>query len=287
MNLRRFLLALCEKIGYYIKNSFVTKIRSARNDSLEAFKVFNERQLRIISLLQSQEKVSVSELTAEFGVSLVTVRQDLKKLEDQGVLKRTHGGAVAVDNGYDTSTRMWNNYEKKQRIVQRAAGLVSDGETIIIETGSTCSLLARELATKRGITIITNSVFLCNFVRACSSLDVVLLGGSFQHDAEANVGPLTKLGLAQFSVDKCFIGADAISEDKGVSTINLFRAEVARAMAKSAKKMIVLATSDKVGASAVASSFPLASVHTVITDKDLSREGRSLLDGAGVEVITV
>ena len=116
---------------------------------------------------------------------------------------------------------------------------------------------------------------------------MVLLGGSFQHDAEANVGPLTKLGLAQFSVDKCFIGADAISEDKGVSTINLFRAEVARAMAKSAKKMIVLATSDKVGASAVASSFPLASVHTVITDKDLSREGRSLLDGAGVEVITV
>ena len=287
MNLLRFLLALFGKIGYYIKNSFATKIRSARNDSLEAFKVFNERQLRIISLLQSQEKVSVSELTAEFGVSLVTVRQDLKKLEDQGVLTRTHGGAVAVDNGYDTSTRMWNNYEKKQRIVQRAAGLVSDGETIIIETGSTCSLLARELATKRGITIITNSVFLCNFVRACSSLDVVLLGGSFQHDAEANVGPLTKLGLAQFSVDKCFIGADAISEDKGVSTINLFRAEVARAMAKSAKKMIVLATSDKVGASAVASSFPLASVHTVITDKDLSREGRSLLDGAGVEVITV
>ena len=146
----RFLLALFGKIGYYIKNSFATKIRSARNDSLEAFKVFNERQLRIISLLQSQEKVSVSELTAEFGVSLVTVRQDLKKLEDQGVLKRTHGGAVAVDNGYDTSTRMWNNYEKKQRIVQRAAGLVSDGETIIIETGSTCSLLARVVGAAGG-----------------------------------------------------------------------------------------------------------------------------------------
>ena len=170
---------------------------------------------------------------------------------------------------------------------RRAASMVSDGETVIVETGSTCSLLARELASKRGVTVITNSVFLCNFVRRCPALDVVLLGGSFQHDAEANVGPLTKLGLAQFSVDKCFIGADAISEDKGVSTINLFRAEVARAMAKSAKKMIVLATSDKVGASAVASSFPLASVHTVITDKDLSREGRSLLDGAGVEVITV
>ena len=182
---------------------------------------------------------------------------------------------------------MWNNYEKKQRIVQRAAGLVSDGETIIIETGSTCSLLARELATKRGITIITNSVFLCNFVRACSSLDVVLLGGSFQHDAEANVGPLTKLGLSQFSVDKCFIGADAISAEKGVSTINLFRAEVARAMVKSARKMIVLATSDKVGANAVASSFPLTAIHTVITDKDLSREGQTLLEQAGVDVITV
>ena len=88
-------------------------------------------------------------------------------------------------------------------------------------------------------------------------------------------------------MDKCFIGADAISEDKGISTINLFRAEVARAMAKSAKKMIVLATSDKVGHNAVASSFPLSAVHTVITDSDLAPEGRSLLDQAGMEVITV
>ena len=223
----------------------------------EAFALFNQRQLEIIDLLQTEDKVSVSELTQRFGVSLVTVRQDLKKLEDQGVLKRTH------------------------------AAMVSDGETIIVETGSTCSLLARELASKRGITVITNSVFLCNFVRRSPSLDVVLLGGSFQHDAEANVGPLTKLGLAQFSVDKCFIGADAISAEKGVSTINLFRAEVARAMVKSARKMIVLATSDKVGANAVASSFPLTAIHTVITDKDLSREGQTLLEQAGVDVITV
>ena len=266
---------------------FMSKPAEISYGGQEAFALFNQRQLEIIDLLQTEDKVSVSELTQRFGVSLVTVRQDLKKLEDQGVLKRTHGGAIPVDNGYDTSTRMWNNYEQKLRIAQRAAEMVSDGETVIVETGSTCSLLARELASKRGVTVITNSVFLCNFVRRCPALDVVLLGGSFQHDAEANVGPLTKLGLAQFSVDKCFIGADAISEDKGVSTINLFRAEVARAMAKSAKKMIVLATSDKVGANAVASSFPLASVHTVITDKDLTRDGRNLLDQAGVEVITV
>lgn len=105
--------------------------------------MFNQRQLEIIDLLQTEDKVSVSELTQRFGVSLVTVRQDLKKLEDQGVLKRTHGGAIPVDNGYDTSTRMWNNYEQKLRIAQRAASMVSDGETVIVETGSTCSLLAR------------------------------------------------------------------------------------------------------------------------------------------------
>ncbi len=249
--------------------------------------MFNDRQLRIISLLQSRDKISVNELTQEFGVSLVTVRQDLKRLEDEGVLKRTHGGAVAVDNGYDTSTRMWNNYEKKKRIVQRAAELVSDGETIIIETGSTCSLLARELANKRGVTIITNSVFLCNFVRACASLDVVLLGGSFQHDAEANVGPLTKLGLSQFSVDKCFIGADAVNQEKGVSTINLFRAEVERAMAECAQKMIVLSTSDKIGISAVASVFPLQTVHTLVTDSDIQQTQRHMLERAGVQVLAV
>lgn len=248
--------------------------------------MFNDRQLKIIELLQSRDRVSVSELTGQFGVSLVTVRQDLKKLEEQGVLKRTHGGAVAVDNGYDTSTRMWNNYEQKLRIAQCAASLVSDGENVIIETGSTCSLLARELASKRRITVITNSVFLCNFVRSYASLDVVLLGGSFQHDAEANVGPLTKLGLSQFAVDKCFVGADAVSEEKGVSTINLFRAEVVRAMSESARRMIVLTASDKIGGSAVASALPLSAVDTVITDCDITPEQRGMIAGYGVNIVT-
>ncbi|MCI2105174.1 MAG: DeoR/GlpR family DNA-binding transcription regulator [Intestinimonas sp.] len=247
--------------------------------------MFNDRQLKIIELLQSRDRVSVSELTGQFGVSLVTVRQDLKKLEEQGVLKRTHGGAVAVDNGYDTSTRMWNNYEQKQRIAQCAASMVTDGETVIIETGSTCSLLARELASKRRITIITNSVFLCNFVRSHASLDVVLLGGSFQHDAEANVGPLTKLGLSQFAVDKCFIGADAVSVDKGISTINLFRAEVVRAMSESARKMIVLTSSDKIGGSAVASALPLSDVDTVITDDNISPAQRDIITRCGPKVV--
>ena len=116
---------------------------------------------------------------------------------------------------------------------------------------------------------------------------VVLLGGSFQHDAEANVGPLTKLGLSQFSVDKCFIGADAISEEKGVSTINLFRAEVVRSMSESAGKMIVLTTSDKIGGSAVASVFPLDHLHTLITDTDIKPADQHMLERAGVNVLTV
>ena len=247
--------------------------------------LFNARQLAIIDLLQTQDKVTVTELTDKLGVSLVTIRQDLKKLEERGVLKRTHGGAVPVVSGYDISTRMWNHYEDKLRIAQAAASLVSDGETVIVETGSTCSLLARELAAKRGVTIITNSVFLTNFVRDCPSLEVVLLGGSFQHDAETNVGPLTKLCLSQFSVDKCFIGTDAISPDKGVSTINLFRAEVVRYMAETASKMIVLTTSDKVGGCATAAVFPLSCVHTVITDCGLTQPQEQLLRASGVRVM--
>lgn len=247
--------------------------------------MFNARQLAIIDLLQTHDKVTVTELTDHLGVSLVTIRQDLKKLEERGVLKRTHGGAVPVVSGYDISTRMWNHYEDKLRIAQAAANLVSDGETVIVETGSTCSLLARELASKRGVTIITNSIFLTNFVRDCPALEVVLLGGSYQHDAETNVGPLTKLCLSQFSVDKCFIGADAVSREKGVSTINLFRAEVVRYMAEAAKQMIVLTTSDKVEASAAAAVFPLSSVHTVITDHGLSARQDQLLRSAGIQVI--
>ena len=107
---------------------------------MEAFALFNQRQLEIIDLLQTEDKVSVSELTQRFGVSLVTVRQDLKKMEDQGVLKRTHGGAIPVDNGYDTSTRMWNNYEQKLRIAQR---------DVYKRQGSWCSRRPRRIPTSR------------------------------------------------------------------------------------------------------------------------------------------
>ena len=228
--------------------------------------MFNERQLRIISLLQSQEKVSVSELTAEFGVSLVTVRQDLKKLEDQGVLKRTHGGAVAVDNGYDTSTRMWNNYEKKQRIVQRAAGLVSDGETIIIETGSTCSLLARELATKRGITIITNSWVLVNYFRSNSRVTLILAPGEYKENQAGVISDMTMRFFETFNVDKTFLGTQGLELERGATVADFTECNIKRTMLQAGKVKILLADHNKLGQTFLVKQADVDEFDYIVTD---------------------
>ena len=155
---------------------------------MEAFALFNQRQLEIIDLLQTEDKVSVSELTQRFGVSLVTVRQDLKKLEDQGVQADPRRGDPRgqrirhLHPGCGTTTSR-SSASPSGRPPWSVTGRLSCGDRFHL------FLAGQGAGLQAGVTVITNSVFLCNFVRRSPALDVVLLGGSFQHDAEANVGP--------------------------------------------------------------------------------------------------
>ena len=166
----------------------------------EAFALFNQRQLEIIDLLQTEDKVSVSELTQRFGVSLVTVRQDLKKLEDQGVLKRTHGGAIPVDNGYDTSTRMWNNYEQKLRIAQRAAEMLGETDSIIVASGSTVYAFAEEIKMRQWhhLNIVTPFLRLGVLLNEAENVNVVQLGGTVHKKSLSVLGE-----EASRSLDDC------------------------------------------------------------------------------------
>jgi DeoR/GlpR family transcriptional regulator of sugar metabolism len=245
----------------------------------------NERQLSILNKVINTPKINVAELSKESGVSQVTIRQDLRILEQNGMLKRFHGGAMPVSDD-DIMKRLSYNFDVKLNIAQMAASLVSNGETVLIESGSTNALLARELTKKSDITIITNSAFISRYVRG-NNIKVTLLGGDYQHESEVLVGPLARICLKQFHVDKVFIGVDGFSPDIGFTCVNLMRAEIAHAMADQAEKTIIVTDSSKFSKIGVACSFKAEDVDIVITDKNISEDHLRLLESFNIEVITV
>jgi DeoR/GlpR family transcriptional regulator of sugar metabolism len=243
----------------------------------------NERQIAILNKVANVTKINVDELSKEFGVSQVTIRQDLKILEQNGVLKRFHGGAM-VNSDDDIMKRLSFNYDAKLQIARKAASLVNNGETVMIESGSTNALLARELAKKSDITIITNSTFISRFVRN-QNIKIVVLGGDYQHESEVNVGPLTRICINEFHVDKVFIGVDGFSPQIGFTCINMMRAEVTRAMTERAQKCIVVTDSTKFEKLGVSCSLKPSEVDIVITDTKISEENINILKSIGIEVL--
>ncbi len=246
----------------------------------------NQRCLTILEMLSREEMIDVNDLARRLDVSAVTVRKDLDLLEKRGLLRRQHGAAVRVSSN-DIGYRMTFDYEVKARIAARAAAMVENGETVMIESGSTCALLAAELVkTKRDVTIVTNSAFIAGHVRTLPRARVVLLGGSYDPDAQVMSGPLVRKCAEEFFVNKFFIGTDGYDPAQGFSNVDLLRAEAVRAMAAQAEKRIILTDSSKFGRRGVVLLMPTKQVSAVITD-DVPADCRASLEEQGVEVILV
>ena len=244
----------------------------------------NKRENTILNLLGEHGRLEVSVLAQKLEVSPVTVRKDLDELERRGIIRREHG--YAVFGGHDDmNNRLAVNYEEKRLIARAAAALVSAGETVMIENGSCCTLLAEEIArTKPGTTIITNSAFIASYIRHIDGARVVLLGGDFQNDAQVMVGPVLKTCASQFFVEKLFVGADGWSQKLGFMANNHLRVQAVRDMAQQADKVLVVTQSGKFDR---LSTVPLAlpgGVYGVITDSLIRPETEQLLTRADVRV---
>ena len=173
--------------------------------------MLNERQNNILSLLGRNDQVSVNKLAKHLNVSSVTIRQDLNFMESEGLLKRVHGGAVLRDAD-DLTNRLGINYEKKLKIARKVADYVNEGETILIESGSINALLAREIAKKRNVRIITTNVYIARQFRKNAEANVILLGGLYQHQSESLVGKISKVCIDQINYSKAFIGIDGYTK---------------------------------------------------------------------------
>lgn len=245
------------------------------------------REEEIISIVSKNKKIEVSGLAELLNVSRVTIRKDLDKLEARGILHRQHGFAV-LNSQDDINYRLAYNYDLKRKIALEAAKLVKDGETVMIESGSTCTLLAEELAYNRNdITIITNSCFIASYVRKAETVKIVLIGGEYQKDSQVNVGPFVKKIISEFHVDKLFVGIDGFDERRGFTGSDITRCDTANTMMTAAKNTIVLTDSSKFSQIGVVSEFAFEDIAMVYTDEGIDKEKRQFLDAKNIKLITV
>ena len=245
-----------------------------------------DRTNRILELLVKEKKLEVAEISGHLGVSQVTVRKDLDAMEAQGLITREHGFAV-LSSTDDIKGRLAWHYEEKRKIACLAADLVKDGDTIMIESGSCCALLAQTLTElRRGVTIITNSAFIADYIRKSSDFQIVLLGGIYQQDAQVMVGPMVRQCAENFWVDRFFIGVDGWSARTGFTNQDQMRAQAVRDMARQADQVIVLTESDKFTRHGTVPLNLKDLVRTVITDQNIGEDIRQELYQQGIEIFT-
>lgn len=245
------------------------------------------RSNQILELLTEEQKIEVAELSNRLGVSQVTIRKDLDALEEQGLVTREHGFAV-LSSTDDIHGRLAYHYEEKRKIALRAAELVKDGDTVMIESGSCCSLLAVALTElRKGLTIITNSAFIAGYIRRKSGFQIILLGGIYQQDAQVMVGPMVRQCAENFWVNQFFIGVDGWSERAGFTNQDQMRAQAVRDMSRQAEKVIVLTESEKFSHHGTVPLNLKTEVSMIVTDSLVSEQPAQRLREQGVEIVTV
>lgn len=236
-----------------------------------------DRTVKILEFLTNNKKVQIALLAEILDVSDVTLRRDLDVLEDRGIVRRTHG-FVSLDGADDTGKRIAFNYSIKLRIAKAAAETVEDGETIMMESGSCCALFAEELVTtKKNITIMTNSVFINNYLSKLPNKKIILLGGYLQPESKVLVGPMTAKCAESVYSDKFFIGADGFVPGFGFTGRDILRAETAVELSKRAKKVFILTESAKFQRHGAYNLFQLDKIAGVFTDDGISKEAETVL----------
>jgi len=246
------------------------------------------RRSALIRFVLERGQATVLELCQRFQVSPDTIRRDLELLARRGLLNRTHGGAVAAEPlvGADApfTSRLNVNRDSKLRIARAAAHLIADGETLIVNGGSTTLAFARELGTMNGLTVVTNNLGLPAVLPPNAVRDIYLLGGEVRIESQVTLGQVAFAGTGSIHADTAVIGVGGISP-AGLSTTLLAEASMIAAMIAASRRAVVLADASKFDHNAFAHIAPLGPKQTLISDKPPPPELTQALADAGVDVI--
>ncbi len=251
-----------------------------------------ERQRIILELLTQNHTVLVADLCEQFNVSEMTVRRDLRALENEGLLRRTHGGAVSnLGRSYEPPlpVRSGENTAAKQAIGRAAAELVRDGHSIALDVGTTTLEIVRALSGKHNLTILTASLPIAMEIIGKypmeSDVRLILTGGIVRAGELSLVGDIAIQTYSTLHVDLAFIGAGGVDIDDGMTEYNLEDTQVKQALLKTAQRKILVADSTKFGRTTFASIAPLETIDMVITDADIEPEIVRALKQMRVQVL--
>jgi DeoR/GlpR family transcriptional regulator of sugar metabolism len=205
------------------------------------------RHEEILNILTRRRRISVQELTERFGVSEVTIRKDLTILEEQGYVIRTHGGArLAQDQTHlrTIQARRQEHTEEKRRIAAAARQLISEGDTVLIDAGTTCAALAREIR-DMNVRVVTNSINVMVELADSHNISLHSVGGSYRMDGGCFIGPAAEAAMDHYRIDICFIGTPAFTADGIFSSQNMIEANFKRKALSVSRRRVVLADRSK------------------------------------------
>ena len=253
--------------------------------------IAEERRKIILEKIKSNNSVSVQELAKEFGITDATIRRDLDMLDQQGLVKRSHGGAVIVSQnvGVESEFEVRKDQEMaaKERIGRRAAAMVSPGDCIGIDIGTTTYEMSRFLKKADDITVVTASIPVINELIPSKNINVICTGGELSRKDKSLIGHNAIRTIHEYILDKVFVGVAGISFDCGLTLYNMNDTLVKRELIKRAREVIVLADSSKIGLTRHAFFCELKEIDKLITDAGISDKDKQQLESFGIEVLVV
>jgi DeoR family transcriptional regulator of aga operon len=251
-----------------------------------------ERRRRIAAQVEQQGRATVEELAARFAVSTVTVRGDLEALARAGALVRSHGGALPPAGTVadaPLSIKAGRHQDEKTRIAQAAVRMIRDGETVILDSGTTTAAIAAQIrqAHFAALTVVTNALNIAMALAGLPNVRVLMLGGLLRGMSYSMVGPDAMRALSGLTADRLFLGVDGIDPESGVTTPDPLEAELNALMIRVSREVVAAADSSKFGRRSLSVIAPLGSLDKIITDSGVAPETVETLRGFGLDVVIV
>jgi DeoR/GlpR family transcriptional regulator of sugar metabolism len=248
----------------------------------------NSRQMRIQDLLSQHGERTVEQLAGECGVSTMTIRRDLQVMEEQGKILRSHGGAAPLEQvmfQFEFKNRGRIHMESKRLIAGLAAGLIGEGQSIMLDSGTTTLALAMQLKHRKRLTLITTSLAIASALQFSNGVQVLLLGGFVRRDSPDLAGIVTEMNLENLRADLAFIGADGIDLEGNIYNASIEVCHTLSKMAAAARDAYIVSDSSKIGKTALMRFGNISCCKGLITDAGITPEQLAELQKAGVHVI--
>jgi DeoR family transcriptional regulator, aga operon transcriptional repressor len=257
------------------------------SQSIERGLLVGERRRRICELLRAEGRVTVESLAARFGTSQVTIRADLSTLESAGALTRTHGGALTVEDGDQSlDFKQLQRRAEKLRIAAAAAALVRDGETIVLDSGTTTAEIARCMRTLelKSVNVITNALNIAALLIDVAAVRLIVPGGILRRESNSLSGPMAEAALDTLQADRLYLGADGIDPQIGIMTPHVAEAQLNARMIAMSRNVVVVADSSKFARRNISLIARIEQLHMLITDRAAPTEAVEQLRQRGIEV---